>query len=227
MLRGSPPTEPCPQPWLADDTWSLARATRSVARAMNGTEQHAQAIDTLLVMAARMRPETLVAPKNLLSLYGMLFLAAAVTAAGQDDASLAHEMHDEAMAAASRFQPHYESHLTYFGLTNTLIHRVSALVRLHEGGRALEFAATIDSDAVAALASERRSNYLLDLTEAHASVGHYRQAVRMLTEAEQIAPEEVRCRPLAHGLLRLLLHNTTGESAGLVKQMASRTGVTA
>lgn len=211
----------------ADDTWSLARATRSVARAMTSTEQQAQAIDTLLVMADRMRREALATPERLLSLYGMLYLAATITAANQDDATLAREMHDEAMAAAAGFQPYFETHHTFFGLTNTLIHRVSALVRLHEGGEALEFAKTISPDAVSALPAERRANYLLDLTEAHANVGNYRQAVRSLTQAEQIAPEEVRCRPLAHGLLRLLLNNTTGESGAVVRQMAGRAGVTA
>jgi hypothetical protein len=80
---------------------------------------------------------------------------------------------------------------------------------------------------VAALSAERQSNYLLDLTEAYTGVGNYRQAVRMLGRAEQIAPEEVRCRPLAHGLLRSLLNNTTGEQARLVGQMAGRAGVEA
>ncbi|MEU7524418.1 hypothetical protein AB0A74_01640 [Saccharothrix sp. NPDC042600] len=131
------------------------------------------------------------------------------------------------MAAAERFEPHYADHCTFFGLANTMIHRVSALVRLHEPGQALEFAATIDPSAVAKLSAERQSNYLLDLTEAHANVGNYRQAVRMLGRAEQVAPEEVRCRPLAHGLLRLLLNNTTGEPAKLVRHMAERAGVAA
>lgn len=210
-----------------DDTWSLARATRSVARAMTSTQQQSQAISTLLAMADRMRQEANADAEQLLSLYGMLFLAASITAAGQDDASLARDMHDEAMAAALRFEPHYRTYHTYFGLTNTLIHRVSALVRLHEGGRALEFAATIDPASVAALSAERRSNFLLDLTEAHTSVGNYRQAVNVLSQAEQVAPEEVRCRPLAHGLMRSLLNNTTGEPAKSVKRMADRSGVVA
>jgi len=48
-----------------------------------------------------------------------------------------------------------------------------------------------------------------------------------LLQAEQVAPEEVRCRPLAHGLLRSLLDHATGESARLVRDMATRAGVTA
>ncbi|SDH35404.1 Helix-turn-helix domain-containing protein [Lentzea fradiae] len=210
-----------------DDTWSLARATRSVARAMTSIHERSQAIATLLAMADRMRPEVNSNAAELLSLHGMLYLAASITAAGQEDADLAREMHEAALASALIYEPHYNDHHTFFGVTNTQIHRVSALVRLHECGQALEFAATISSRAVAALSAERQANYLLDLTEAHAGVGDYRQAVRMLGRAEQIAPEEVRCRPLAHGLLRSLLNNTTGEPGRLVRQMAGRAGVEA
>lgn len=177
------------------DTWSLARATRSAARAMTSIHEHAQAIATLLAMADRMRNEVNANAAELLSLHGMLYLAASITAARQEDTDLAREMHEEALAAAHAFQPHYNDHHTYFGVTNTQIHRVSALVRLHECGPALEFAATVSSRDVATLSAERQSNYLLDLTEAHTGVGNYRQAVRMLGRAEQIAPEEVRCSP--------------------------------
>ncbi len=210
-----------------DDIWSLARATRSVARAMTSIHEQAQAIATLLAMADRMRAEVNSNASELLSLHGMLYLAASITAAGQEDASLAREMHEAALASALIYEPHYNDHHTFFGVTNTQIHRVSALVRLHEYGQALEFAATISPRAVAALSAERQANYLLDLTKAHTGVGDYRQAVRTLGRAEQVAPEEVRCRPLAHGLLRSLLNNTTGESGKLVRRMAERAGVEA
>ncbi|MDX8035226.1 helix-turn-helix transcriptional regulator [Lentzea sp. BCCO 10_0856] len=210
-----------------DDTWSLARATRSVARAMTSIHQHPQAIVTLVAMADRMRGEVRANPAELLALQGMLYLAASITAAGQEDRALADGMHEAAIDAAQRFEPHHDDHHTCFGVANTLIHRVSALVRLHECGQALEFAKTISPWAVATLSVERQSNYLLDLTKAHISVGNYRQAARMLGKAEQTAPEEVRCRPLAHGLLRSLLNTTTGEPARLVRQMAGRAGVEA
>jgi transcriptional regulator with XRE-family HTH domain len=210
-----------------DDTWSLARATRSVARAMTSSGQKPEAIDTLLSMTDRMRPEVTTNGHHLLALYGMLFLAASITAAEEDDADLAHQMYLEARTAAEQLQPLYRTYNTFFGSTNVAIHRVAALVRLHEGGRALELARTIDPGKIATLSPERKANYLLDLTEAQASVGRHRQAVQMLDQAEQIAPEEVRCRPLAHGLLRLLLNSTAGEPARQVRQMAERAGVTA
>ena len=210
-----------------DDTWSLARATRSVARAMASSQQRSESIGTLLDMADRMRPALAADLENLLSLYGMLYLAAAITAADQGDAVLARDTHREALAGAERMAPHYRTHYTFFGTTNVLIHRVAALVRLHEAGHAVEFAAMIDPTAVAALSPERRANYLLDLAHAHAATGDYQQSTQILMQAEVVAAEEVRCRPRAHRLLRSLLRNTSGEPARHVWQMADRAGVTA
>lgn len=123
--------------------------------------------------------------------------------------------------------PQHETHLTSFGPANVAIHRVAALVRLHEGGPALDYARSIDSALVSALPSERRVNYSLDLTQALAETGRHNDAVRTLYEAEHIAPEEVRCRPLAHGLIRSLLDTTSGEAGRLVAQLANRAGVPA
>lgn len=208
-----------------DDTWSLARATRSVARAMSSAQQQTEAVTALLAMGDRMRDETNRNEHDLLAIYGMLYLAASITAAGQGDASLAADMHQEALAAAERFQPHYSAHRTYFGLPNVDIHRVSALVRLHQPGQALSFARGIDRAAVAALPPERQVNFLLDLTSAYNAIGHQQQAVSALGRAERIAPEEVRCRPVAHALLRLLLETTHGATEQLARQMATRAGV--
>lgn len=210
-----------------DDTWSLARATRSVARAMSGGRQQSEAISALLAMGDRMRAETSSNEQDLLALYGMLYLAASITAAGRGDGTLARDMHREALFAARRFQPHYNMHYTLFGMANVLIHRVSALVRLHQPGQALAFAQSIDPNSVAALSAERQANYLLDLTDAHIMTGNHTQATTLLGQAERIAPEEVRCRPVAHSLLRSLLDATHGSSGQLVRQMADRAGVSA
>jgi hypothetical protein len=104
---------------------------------------------------------------------------------------------------------------------------VAALTRLREGGRALEYVATIDPTIMVALPTERRANYLLDLTASYTYTGKYEEAVRSLTEAERLAPQEVRCRPLAHGLLRALLTSTNGSLSRTVQNMATRAGLTA
>jgi transcriptional regulator with XRE-family HTH domain len=209
------------------DLWSLARATRSVARAMTASRQRSHAQDALLAMTDLMRPALTQDVENLLALFGMLFLAASMTAAESEDAALAQQMHEEAMAAATRLLPTHATHNTFFGPTNVAIHRVAALVRLHENGHALEFARTIDPAKVKRLSPERKVSFLLDLVEAHASTSQYPKAVRLLEQAERTAPQEVRGRPIAHGLLRSLLHNTAGDEGRIVRQMALRAGVTA
>lgn len=210
-----------------EDTVALARATRSVARAMSSSGQRMDALAVLISMADRMRPQVNAREQELRSLYGMLFLAAAIAAANQDDAALAFTMHQEAEAAALRMGPRHDTYQTSFGRANVTVHRVAALVRLHEGGRALEYAQSIDTVLVRTLSPERKANYLLDLTQALTQVGRYSEAARMLGEAESVAAEEVRCRPLAHGLLQSLLNTTSGESGRLVRQMAVRAGLTA
>jgi hypothetical protein len=112
-------------------------------------------------------------------------------------------------------------------VNNAGIHRVAALVRLHEPGEALEYARTIDPASISSLPPERKVTYMLDLTTAYTETGQYADAARTLVDAERVAPEEVRCRPLAHGLLRAMLRNTSGELGRSVQRMASRAGVTA
>lgn len=207
------------------DTLALARATRSVARSLTSTGQLTSAINALTGMADRMRPELAARADELLSLYGMLYLAASITAAKQEDAEMAFIMHEQAQVAAENFGPHYETHQTVFGLTNVALHRVAALVRLHEPGQALEYARNIDPRSISALPSERKVNYMLDITTAYTETGRYAEAARTLVEAERVAPEEVRCRPLAHGLIRAMLRNTSGDLGSSILQMASRAGV--
>ncbi|MFD9740629.1 helix-turn-helix domain-containing protein [Umezawaea sp. NPDC059074] len=210
-----------------NDTWSLARATRSLARAMTSVQQPSEAISALQTMADGMRAEVANDEEHLLSLMGMLFLAASITAAEQENASLALAMHEQASQAAEQMQRHYRTHHTYFGRTNVAVHRVAALVRLHDSQASLRYAETIPPEAIAGLSPERRASFLLDLTEAKIMCGDYRDAARLLSQVEHTAPQEVRCRPLAHSLLRLLLANTTGEPGRMVKQMAERAGVPA
>jgi len=210
-----------------DDTLALARATRSVARSLTSTGQLTSAINALTGMTERMRPELTAQANQLLSLYGMLYLAASIAAAKREDAEAALIMHQHAQAAAENLEPDYQTHQTVFGPTNVALHRVAALVRLHQPGQALEYARNIDPNLISALPPERKVNYMFDLTTAYTETGRYTEAARTLVEAERVAPEEVRCRPMAHELLRVTLKNTSGELGRSVQRMASRAGITA
>jgi len=210
-----------------DDTLALARATRSVARSLTSTGQLTSAINAVIGMTDRMRPELGTGADELLSLYGMLHLASSIAAAKQEDTATALVMHEQAQAAAETLGPHHKMHQTFFGIANVRLHRIAALVRLHKPGQALEYARIIHPDSLSELPPERRVNYMLDVAAAYTGTGQYVEAVRTLVEAERIAPEEVRCRPLSHGLLRTTLRNTSGDAGRAVQRMAFRAGVTA
>src|SRR5882672_1395286 len=75
------------------DPYCLARATRSVARAMTSLGQTAEALDALLAVARRLEPGIAAAPDETVALYGMVLLAAEIAAAKLGDGSTADTMH--------------------------------------------------------------------------------------------------------------------------------------
>ena len=84
------------------DPYCLARATRSVARAMTSLGQTSEALDALLAVAHRLEPGIAGASDETAALYGMVLLAAEIAAAKLGDATTADTMHQEAEALAVR-----------------------------------------------------------------------------------------------------------------------------
>jgi len=154
-------------------------------------------------------------------------LSAEITAAKQGNGSLARSLHEEARAALAQLGPAHRGHHTFFGLANVEIHRVAALVRLREDGQAVRYAERIDPALITELPVERRANFLLDLTDANTQTGHYRAAIQILTEADHLALEEVRCRPLAHRLIDGLLSTVPGGNDPRLRRIAHLAGMPA
>ncbi|CAO5184538.1 hypothetical protein FAIPA1_580012 [Frankia sp. AiPs1] len=208
------------------DTVCLARATRSVARAVSQAGQPAEAQALLISMADRME-SAIIGDIELTSLYGMLILPAELAAAARGDAATALALHERAAAVARTLPPNFAHRVTAFGVTNVALHRLAALVRLQEGAAAVAFARSIDPASLHRLPRERRANYLLDLAEAHRQAGHAGRAARVLLDADQLAPEEVRCRPVGQRLVRDLLGRPGASSLPELRQLAHRIGLTA
>lgn len=211
----------------AQDAYCLARATRSVARAMMSLDQTAEALDALLAMAHRMEPEIARSADDVAAMYGMVLLAAEIAAAKLGDTATADTMHEEASRIAqTRFSGSHDS-ATAFGQTNVALHRVSAYVRLGRCIDALNYASTIDPQAVERLPRERRSVLLLDIAAAHHQVGNYEQAVTALLHADRVAAEEVRCRPASQALITSLINQPGHKPSSQLRTLARQAGVTA
>jgi len=71
----------------------------------------------------------------------------------------------------------------------------------------------------------RQANYLLDVAQAHYQCARFDGATRALLGADQVAPEEVRCRPSAHQLIRHLLDTGKGQPSQELRQLAAFVGL--
>jgi hypothetical protein len=127
----------------------------------------------------------------------MLLLKGSIAAARLDHAADVRDLQDEALAVAARLEYDRNENWSAFGTTNVLVHRVSALADMQSGGRVIEAAADIPYGDLMHLPRERRASHLLDLTRGHLQAGQRDQAAATLLDADQLAPEEVRCRHLA------------------------------
>jgi transcriptional regulator with XRE-family HTH domain len=208
-----------------DDTVCLARASRSVARAVACLGQPQDALDVLVAMANRMEPELASRDRQLLSLYGMLLLPAEMAAAQHGDSDTALTMHRRADQIARQLGPGYCDPVNVFGVANVALHRLAALVRMEEGGRAVAYARTIEPQSLARLPRERKAAYRLDMSEAYRQCRQYPEATAAVVRAEQVAVEEVHRRPATHMLIRRLIGVTSGQPALLLRQLADRAGV--
>jgi transcriptional regulator with XRE-family HTH domain len=179
------------------DLTLIGSAARRVAHALSATHQSDDAVDLVKSAASRLEPHLGDAAPAFVSAYGMLLLKGSIAAARLHQAADVRDLQNEALAVAGRLETDRNEHWSAFGTTNVLVHRVSALADMQSGGRVIEAAADISYGDLMHLPRERRASHLLDVTRGHLQAGQRDQAAATLLEADQLAPEEIRCRHLA------------------------------
>lgn len=158
--------------------------------------------------------------------YGMLHLTAALVSAASrrpDDAA-AHL--DEAEVTAERTGEGSAFGL-HFGPTNVALWRMAVAVEQHEGGRVEEIAGAVDPSVIDS--PGRQAAFYADLGRGLAQVrGRDADAVRMLSRAEQLAPQQIRANPLVRELIGHLLRRARRAAGGReLRHLAQRFGVLA
>ncbi len=176
------------------DMTLIGSAARGVAHALSATHHSDDAVELVKAAASRLEPQLRSADPAFVSAYGMLLLKGSIAAARLGHAADVRDLQDEALAVAARLETDRNEHWSAFGTTNVLVHRVSALADMHSGGRVIEAAAEIPHGDLMHLPRERRASHLLDVTRGHLQAGQRDQASTVLLDADQLAPEEVRCR---------------------------------
>ncbi|MET7297803.1 XRE family transcriptional regulator, partial [Embleya sp. NPDC005575] len=137
-----------------------------------------------------------------------LRLGAALATARLGDRSATRDLLD----AAERADP---------GAIQVPLHRVTAHVLLGEYARAI--AGRFTPAALAVLPRGRQARHLIDLARALAAVGRRGEAIGALLEAEAVAAQEIRCRPMNRRFVQeiLRLDSSDGDESRL-RALAAR-----
>jgi transcriptional regulator with XRE-family HTH domain len=207
------------------DRLLTATAAFRVANALLAIGRANAAYDLNVSFVDRLEP-SLRTPADL-SVYGTMLLQAAIAGARKGDNRAVRDLLREAKEIADRTGPGRNDYRTEFGPVNVAIHRVSALVELGEGGAAVEAAASVPQQDLAQLRRERRANHLVDVARGYSQWGKRDTALETLLDAEQLAPAEVRCRPIARSTITDLVRRSRGVPPASLRHLAIRAGVAA
>lgn len=176
------------------DLTSIGGAAMRVGHALMATHQSGDAVQLIKSAVNRLEPHLSGATPAFASTYGMLLLKGSIAAARLDQAADVRDLQNEALTVAARLETDRNENWSAFGTTNVLVHRVSALADMQGGGRVIEAAADIPRGDLMHLPRERRASHLLDVTRGYLQAGQRNEAATTLLDADQLAPEEVRCR---------------------------------
>jgi transcriptional regulator with XRE-family HTH domain len=159
------------------------------------------------------------ASADYLSVYGTLFLTGAMAAARADDRASAQEFLREAEETARRLG-HDANHMwTAFGPTNVAIHRVSTAMELGDVQIALAQGPRIDTSA---LPIERRVRHTLEVARAFAARNQLDEALTLVLDAEELAPEQVRYHFVSRQLVTKWIRLQRGRPNYTLTELARR-----
>ncbi len=150
---------------------------------------------------------------------GTLFLTGAVAAARADDRPSATAFLAEAADCAGRLGRDANSMWTAFGPTNVAIHRMTAAMELGDVQIAVDLAPRIDASA---LPTERRVRHAIETARAYTARNRRGDALGVLLDAEQLAPEQIRHHAISRQLVLSWLRNNRGARSVALEQLAGR-----
>ncbi|MET8525608.1 helix-turn-helix transcriptional regulator [Micromonospora sp. NPDC005172] len=175
------------------DPVHVGAATISVTQALRALGRDRLALTAAVTAAATAADH---------SVRGTLLLQAAMAAAGFGDRRRALDLLDHAGALTNRRIDRADPHRTAFGPAAVLLARSRTALHLGDAGEAIHHHENaMRHDDWPALTAEHRAAHLVDAACAYFRADHPTAAVRALTHAHTVAPDEIRCRPAARTLI--------------------------
>jgi hypothetical protein len=204
---------------IALGAWALSGSYRRAGQPDEATRLCLSASDAIAPLLENSPPDP-----GLLAAYGMLHLAAAVSAAQSDDDGRAWALHRVADQAARALGSYYDP-WTAFGRTNVDIHAIAVNAALGRPDAIVEGAARLELDDMPS--THRRACVLIDTARGFVGRGEDEAAVLVLLDAEVASSDEVRCSPLVREMVRELLHRDRARARAHVRGLAQRIGLIA
>ncbi|MFF7352935.1 helix-turn-helix domain-containing protein [Streptomyces filipinensis] len=192
---------------------------RSVAHCLLSNGRFEAAVQLVSDAADYLRPGLREASPEFLSIYGTLFLAGSMAAARADDRATTRDFLAEADQAAQRLGRDANHMWTAFGPTNVAIHRVATAAELGDMQVAVDLGPQVDTSG---LPIERRTRHNLEVARALSAHNRMDDALSMILEAEQWAPEQVRSHYLARELVLTWVRNQRGRPTRPLAELADR-----
>lgn len=204
---------------IALGAWALSASYRRAGQQDEATRLCLNAADELKARMDTDHPED-----QMLADYGMLHLAAAISAAQSDEDGRAWEFHRIADEAARALGTHYDP-WTAFGPGNVDIHGLAISAELGRPDDVIEYASRLHIDDVPSV--ERRTAALINTARGYVRRGEDEAAALVLLDAEKISSDEVHDSTLVRELLRELIHRDRARARTHVRTLARRCGLIA
>lgn len=205
------------------ETVVIGSLFRSVTHALLSTGRFAEAKQLTDATAAFLQPGLADATPEYLSVYGTLFLAGAMAAARDEDRATVRAYLAEADETAQRLGRDANHLWTAFGPTNVVIHRVATAMDLGDVQVAIDLGPRVDTSA---MPTERRVRHAMETARALSAWNRTDEALAVLLDAEQTAPEQVRHHAISRQLVQTWIRRGRGKPSYQLAALAHRVHVT-
>lgn len=204
----------------ADNPLILGPLFRSVTHALHANGHFPAGVQLTETAADVLQPYLSTrADDALWSIYGSLFLTGAVAASRTEDRQTTTAFLAEAHDAANRLGRDANLMWTAFGPTNVAIHRVSTAMELGDVQIALDLGPRVDASC---LPIERQVRHAIETARAYSARNRRDDALAVLLDAEQLAPEQVKHHAISRQLVLTWLRNQRGPGNVQLDQLARR-----
>ncbi|MFI6500380.1 hypothetical protein [Nonomuraea typhae] len=204
----------------ADRPMLVAVSAYRLGYVLTRLRQTERALELVLQAADSLRRR----PRSL-PMLGALYLVAVTAAAAAYDRAAVDAFLAQARSVAETIGEDRNDFWTAFGMTNVVIHEVSAAVEFGDARRAIRAGEAVNLSALATGLVGRRAQVHLDLARAYATQRKDAASVNMLLQAERLSPELVRYGDRTRDLLTQLLKREHQASTPELRPLARRAGL--